>query len=116
VYIGIQNVTNDGFILMIDDISVSSVLGVPGENPQDDLKVFPNPAHEQVNINFGSLTPGKVSINISDALGKSVLSFQDVTPGSNLMKIDVTGLHAGIYFMRIEFDHQSRLKKIAIVD
>jgi PKD repeat protein len=116
VFIGIQNLTNDGFIMMIDNISVSSILGVPGQGPAESVQLYPNPARDRVTLNFGAVSPKEVSIGISDALGKSVRAYNSIRPGSNSVEVDVSGLNAGIYYMRIVFDHQTIIKKIAIAD
>ena len=73
------------------------------------LNVFPNPAHEIVEIS----TPYKTefSINIIDIHGKTV---KKLTGASNYIVMDVSGISPGIYFVCIVSNERIFKKKLLI--
>lgn len=57
---------------------------------------FPNPAGDSWTVKSNNINIS--SIHVFDILGKNVLS---LTPNKREVKIDVTGLHSGLYFAKI---------------
>jgi hypothetical protein len=66
----------------------------------DNLTIYPNPAINQLQINYESTEPGKVQIEIIDLHGKvvekQILNNQN---GTNHVTISVTQLPAGLYLL-----------------
>lgn len=60
------------------------------------LKIWPNPVHDVLNIQ--SLNEGNISLSLMDVCGKVVKTYSINQSG----KIDVTGLSAGVYILRLE--------------
>ena len=65
------------------------------------LVLYPNPAKDQINIEFETARSGKVSLEIVDSKGAIVISqsIQSVT-GKNLQRIPVSTLSTGVYILR----------------
>ena len=83
-----------------------------------DWIVYPNPFHQDLNINLNSLTEGKYKVSLLDIQGKIVYreSFQFFQVGQNFRTIQ-SGLEAlpnGIYLLRLESD-TFPLKSIKII-
>lgn len=69
------------------------------EQPIDpELHVFPNPASDGVTIRFRTTSPGKTTLLIVDALGRTVKTVsREGTAGQQEIRIDGSDLPGGIY-------------------
>lgn len=66
------------------------------------VKVFPNPMHDAVNLDFESNDAFAAQIIVSDVLGRTMSSKKvDILRGSNQMVLPVDGLSRGIYFIQL---------------
>ena len=72
---------------------------LPGE-----IRIFPNPAHDQVEINFLLAGPGQARVTVYDALGRWVYRKQYIQPltGTPLL-IDLRSYTAGAYLLKLEY-------------
>jgi photosystem II stability/assembly factor-like uncharacterized protein len=86
-----------------------SNLGVSSVFSADNVQVYPNPANAEI---FVSLTsPSEVDIRIFDLSGKLLVYEADAIVESTL-KLDVSSLTSGIYFLRINSENGEVTKKI----
>jgi len=68
-----------------------------------ELTVYPNPAHDQVNITLPDNTdPSKTIVVITDSYGRRLRQARAV-PGIN--SLSLSGIAAGLYFISVEVDH-----------
>jgi len=75
------------------------------------FSVYPNPASGLLNVNyFGALDPG-MQVTLLDQLGRSVRSWNTTT---NLYSIDVSGMRAGVYFLRFQGEGGVAVKRVVI--
>lgn len=67
------------------------------------VSAFPNPAHDDLTIEFATKKPEKCTLEIIDYSGKIVenRSFTSVATGTNLIRIPVTNYKTGVYVYRI---------------
>jgi hypothetical protein len=65
-----------------------------------EIHVYPNPVENELIIDCGSLNSEKEMVQIIDLSGRTVLNFQSVSSDS-LIRIDVSHLPSGIYFIKI---------------
>lgn len=79
------------------------------------ITVYPNPASDLINVNFGMETGGRVSLQLFDAAGKLVYvqDLENVTAGS-LITLDVTNFETGIYMLRIVGDNAAVTHKLNV--
>ncbi len=78
---------------------------------------YPNPAEDILHWNYSAVGEGEVSLQMMDALGRVVLQRQvsNSLPGNNNMKVDVSGLSNGIYFIKTTYpDGTSQVDHIQI--
>lgn len=69
---------------------------------QVELKVYPNPAKSQLNLEINKFEMQEFCIHITDALGRVIYTKQlDPIAGKQLLEIDVAGFDAGIYLIRL---------------
>jgi hypothetical protein len=96
-----------------DSLFQVSVMDVNPNTPQ--ITVYPNPAHEQVNVFYQQATTGALQFMITDLSGKNVWTVFDNSPGSFGNRIvDVSGLTAGIYLISVVSESGTTVSKIVI--
>ncbi|MFI5222327.1 MAG: PKD domain-containing protein, partial [Bacteroidia bacterium] len=67
-----------------------------------EIKVYPNPAMNELFINFASQQNiSDLNIEIFDLKGARIMSANQTVSSGSQMKIDVSGLDAGMYFLMI---------------
>lgn len=98
--IKIVNVTDGGNNLYIDNINIgASAVGVRDHGVNNDaVLLYPNPAHDQVRIELNNqrFAKGPVAVRVYDVTGNLVHE------SSGRLKIDVSGLSSGVYFVNVQ--------------
>ena len=84
------------------------------ENEVQDVKIFPNPVSEEINISFNLQKPTDVKLQIYDSLGQKIKEFLEEKQTKGLNKIDfsVEDIPKGIYFLRIKIGENEITRKI----
>jgi hypothetical protein len=92
--------------IWIDDLLLDGlVTSLAKDVPADDVKVFPSPAKDEVNITFNSKNNYDSRLQILDNVGKIVYQSQvEVQPGINTVRTDLNKLQLkpGLFFIRLE--------------
>lgn len=91
----------DWYFIDVADCSSAAI----EENVMDAINVFPNPANNVLSIN--GLSGTTEAIEISDANGKVMISQSNINSISH--DVEVENLDAGIYFVRITENNNSRV-------
>ena len=112
-YIGIQCVSNDVFVFMIDDISINSVLGIQDKTGQNAFSVYPNPASDHVFLKSAQMDGAEISIDLLNTLGAKIKTFieKDVHP----VRLDIGEVPQGIYYLHIRKGNSDYFSKISIL-
>ena len=78
---------------------------------------YPNPFNPGTTIRYALPAPTRVSLKVFDVLGKevAVLVNQTQHAGIHTVAFDATPLPSGVYFYRIETDHNSSVKKMLLL-
>ena len=77
--------------------------------------MYPNPTSEMVNISFNSNIGNSYQLKIINSLGQVIQNVDKTSlNGSSEIAIDVSNYSAGLYFVKIEVDNQSTVKKLLI--
>jgi len=114
VHVAIRCVTDNGFIFMIDDISVTSSLAV-GERPGGDgLLVFPNPASDRLTIKLPAGLGSQVRVELAALTGK-ILAEWPASNGENVLIVDLRNISAGTYVLKVSGDKAVFTRKITII-
>ena len=81
------------------------------------LNIFPNPANNNVNIQYSTENEKNISIKIMDALGKIVYMEEDrsAAGGKQTLTVDVAKFSPGIYFVQFIAGNKTEVKKINII-
>ncbi|MFA6825154.1 MAG: T9SS type A sorting domain-containing protein, partial [Bacteroidales bacterium] len=100
------------YIMGVGDVNTIGLAAVNQNSPQ--MKVYPNPAKESINVNFIELNQD-FDLYISDNSGK-ILYSDKVKKGTTQIKIE-NNLSSGLYLLRlVSEDKTSHLRdKIIII-
>jgi hypothetical protein len=72
------------------------------------VDIYPNPSKGMIDIRFANDVAGDVSINIVDALGKTLLVSEESIKAYDVRSFDLKDLPAGVYFVRVSFANETK--------
>jgi len=109
VYIALNYLSNDAFILLVDDFAVTTT-DTAGLNSSllADVKVYPNPSSNVVNVNSANALVN--AVNFTDLNGRVVKSAK--FNGAADAQVNISDLASGVYMMNISSDKGITVKKI----
>jgi len=85
-----------------------------GELPER-IKLYPNPAHEMVFIEYlNNIDPTLESIEIMDVNGRTVDNIRTFERNGNLISVDVKELKSGQYFIRLKAQKSFKILRFTI--
>jgi len=94
-YIALNCVSNDAFILFLDDVTIQTGGGVGiTETASNKVSIYPNPVNDVLNVNAA----GFDKVEIVNFLGQVVYSNQVTATNFQINTADLT---AGVYFVRL---------------
>ncbi len=118
VYVFFYHDSDDDNLIMLDDILITEPQGVGLEDnlPNVHLAAFPNPASQNLTVEYGGVEGQQVSFKILDQAGKSVFSSpaRKADFGSNKVQVDVSSFSAGMYIIKIETEHGVKTTKVIV--
>lgn len=105
----------DLLIFPIVDIST----GINNSISKNDLTLFsafPNPAANDITINFGLNKAGKTEIEIYDVTGKIVntVKLENLEAGNHSSKVNTSNLNAGVYMYSVKSENAKMYSKFTI--
>jgi hypothetical protein len=91
--------------------SITGINRISSSSSETEIRIYPNPAEDHINISFSGVTKGKIRLEIYDMQGRR---HNIITLHSNeVNSIDITDLGQGIYFAKIFVDNNLiAIKKI----
>ncbi|MDB4060612.1 choice-of-anchor J domain-containing protein [Vicingaceae bacterium] len=98
----------DIYIKVLDDCTV----GLQESDQLGSLEIFPNPVSDVLTINQSSVEIYNGSIFLLSAEGRLVESFEELTFGQLNQQIDMSKLPKGVYFIKIETDKGTTVRKV----
>lgn len=115
VYVGIQCVSDDRFIFMIDDIVISGNVGLEDETKGKEVTVYPNPAREKIYVSFGEQRSRNIRLRLVNTFGQVVYSDAPGESGG-IVIIPIMGFPPGLYYLEVQNDDGTVVKKITILE
>ncbi|MBI4932106.1 MAG: PKD domain-containing protein [Bacteroidetes bacterium] len=102
----------------IDDINITGTpLGIAEETANEfGFSVFPNPLNENTTVSFSIANKHTVSIGIYDVIGKEITPVSTTELGAGTYEFPISGktLNAGVYFVKLNVDGYSVMKKVIV--
>ena len=98
------SLVSDAFVAKLDPTA-----GIPTLTNKQEVSIYPNPSTGAFTVVHAG--PENKVVSVFDALGKKIFSFSsaDLT-----IKVDVTTLPAGIYFLCVENNSGKEMRKVVI--
>lgn len=125
VVVCFQNVSVNGYLLLIDDLTLNTGTAVEDESQTPAasmLSVYPNPARAAVNVSFKALQTAPVSLNIYDIKGRLIktMSAQATAGAAQNLVWDRTGedgvsVASGMYLLKVTSAGRSLSRKVVIL-
>ena len=105
--------SNDGF--KINVINGQAHVGISEAEKWNGIKLWPNPATDQLNISYNASSNATQTISIMDITGKTLLQESFTSGGVDYTKtIDVSSLPTGVYLMRRGAESYVDVKRFVI--
>ncbi len=99
-------------------IRPSSANGIKEYQILNEWNIYPNPACGSAYIQYSLNKPGRVSVELFDLSGRQALEtkqFGQQETGAHQWNLDVSGLPAGTYFLRMSENGQSETKLFHVI-
>jgi PKD repeat protein len=109
--------TNPGNNIFIDDINVGSTTGISSVQKENvNWSVFPNPANENINIEFFLNEAQSITIDMIDVTGKVVKSYSINRANAGIHKeiINLNSYSRGLYFIKLSGTSITSVKKLVL--
>ena len=106
-----------GNMAYIDDINISSNVGINDVTNNNSLSVYPNPFNESTTLKLNISKSENVSYNIVNTMGAIVGSENKgkLQAGESIINIDGSNLATGIYLMNVTVGNKTYSQKLNIV-
>jgi photosystem II stability/assembly factor-like uncharacterized protein len=108
VYVAIQCVSEDAFIFMLDDVSIDFTVGVPENQQNVAVSVYPNPATDHLTIESAG---GITQIDLFNQLGQSIYS---QTVKNDIITLNTRQFNAGVYYIKVTTPSGVTTRKVMI--
>jgi hypothetical protein len=82
---------------VVQNFYTATINAVEDETAINEVIIYPNPAQDFIYISSKHLIKNECTIEIYDIAGKPVQ--EEITRASDILKIDISALKAGIYFI-----------------
>jgi hypothetical protein len=91
---------------------------VPELPGADDITVYPNPVSKTANIEFNLNGKAQVNVAVYDMLGREITNLFDgeMNSGRQNIRMDVSGMSKGMYFVRLRFNDEIITKKVMVTE
>jgi PKD repeat protein len=110
-------VNGNGNNFYLDNINITSTVGISTLDLASAIHVYPNPINDEATINIKAQKSNTVSIVLTDLLGKQALTInnESITTGDNSIKLNIDGISSGVYLLKVAFESgENHTQKIII--
>jgi len=87
---------------------------IPNNKLEDIMSIYPNPSDGFFNIDINY--NGLVTVKVTDILGSTIFVTQEYANNGMIKEINLSTVNNGIYFVRVETDNASYVKKMKIIN
>ncbi len=98
------------FNIVIDDDAVTSVDELPFNN---EMVLYPNPATDQLNINFQMPISSDATVLVSDVQGR-LIAQREIRKFDQQVQLGLDGYADGIYFLSVQTDRDVMTKRFVV--
>ncbi|MGB0523535.1 MAG: BspA family leucine-rich repeat surface protein [Flammeovirgaceae bacterium] len=106
--------TNYTLNTLVDELPTNKVTGLKFEDISQQVTIFPNPNRsDELVVRFADQLKGMAYLTITDLAGRELRSMQiSNLQTAQAIKLDITSLKSGIYFIQLVQDDKRAVKKL----
>jgi hypothetical protein len=115
------SVKSNSFSITVPALSTTAVIlattptGIDGlKEKTTEMKLYPNPANNELHISLGSTLAEPAQITVFDQQGRKIKSFDVNYDGLSEIKIDLSSLTRGYYFLSVNTNQFSTTKSFVV--
>lgn len=109
----VQSGRSAGFTINVID---PLTMAIP-ESELSALNLWPNPTQDRLDITLNSFRTGQVRTEVLDATGRRMMAtMTTLITGENRLTLDVSGLPAGMYLLRVGEGHRTVVQRFVKAD
>jgi len=117
VFIRFTSVNKYGNNLFLDDINVTTAVGI--DNPvlqENAIAVYPNPFSTTTTVDLNLNQTSAVDVKLVNMIGQTVYSenYGLLGAGKNSITLDAQNLPAGMYYLHLNVDGRDYTRKVAV--
>jgi hypothetical protein len=116
------DVASNSFTISVPSLSVTAVIlksGTTGigdiKNKVDEMKIYPNPANDQLFVQPGFDVAENLEITIFDQTGRTIRSTQNYYNGNTPINVDVSSISKGFYLLSVKSSKSKSTKGFTVI-
>lgn len=117
--IALRAISGNGNRIFLDDINLraGTPTGISSVILNNEVSLFPNPAHESTTVKFTLKENTAVSVLVFDAMGRVVtnVASQQLQKGTQSINVNTANLASGIYNLKIQTEAGSTTQRFTVV-
>ena len=90
----------------------TNLLGVDKNLLENKIKIYPNPASENITIDLGESNSKSLNIDVIDSIGKII--FSESYTNQNKVSVNLSQFSEGVYFVKITNDDKQQIEKLIV--
>ena len=100
------------------ELAYGMFVDVPELPEADDITVYPNPVSKTANIEFELNGKTRVNAAVYDMLGREITDLYngEMNSGRQRIRMDVSGMSKGMYFVKLRFNDEIVTKKVMVTE
>jgi hypothetical protein len=116
VMVKFVSVNGYGNNLYLDDVNLTTAVGLPETIKENAIDVYPNPFSGVANMNINLVKAANVSFEVVNMLGQVVYTrdMGQMANGAFTTTLNSSNFESGVYFVRFNIDNSTLVKKITI--
>jgi len=118
----IAAVNSNAFNITVPALSTTAVIltklttGISElKNGINEIKIFPNPAKDKINVSWSTTIAGQTEISVFDVMGRKMLNSFMKYDGYSPISIDISPLEKGVYFLSVKNNQNTSTKMFTVV-
>lgn len=100
--------------MYVDDINITSVVGVNEYDLSSSVSVYPNPSTGNLFVKLNASDLGNVSVKVYNLVGDVVSEQMDNISSPKKFQFDLSKESSGVYFVEVKTDNGATAKKVMI--
>jgi len=115
-YVFVRAIQADGDYVWSGPIYFTELVTNVHEQFEFGCRLYPNPAHSEVNIAFDRIPDNAIQISIYSISGQLVSKKENIRPDTQTISLDISDLPDGIYLVGLESNGIKSFSKLSVIN